>query len=794
MAITQTTSGIGQSQEMCRASYDARWMILDCTPGYATEHDRLLVYSSTPFDQNLPWQENLDSSSATWVFDVGADERANLIINFHHGEDGLVADLYDDGDSDGQVSYNFDSAGLSITENDGNWTLRVIAPGGWWTDGSRTNFNLDILVDGTLQAMFHEDVRLPLAEQGKIATNGSVDIEIFIRDLERDGRPDYEWRQKWYPVPEGHRESGQVRTEIVVNTQGDELPFQAGLFWPYLSRRVGSYNNFHPKLPPIQVDWEASSIVHVAEFIALRMSAGTFNIYSKYRVVEGQVNPVDFENPFAFYDLSGANGGTPEMNIRFGHTLPQDKVAYQINTTPLNDIQLLWDQYNQSKWDYQVALSGRHEITEVIELPEFAVHSVPYDDLPEWIVSRKWDIAAFVQVERAGYYNSEIVWEWSTNRRGGADQWLYLSGGLTSAPISDFDTIAVGMRGEYAFEYDAQPYLYFSPVDRKLHLLGAQAGIFNLDGQQEIRYQNLGGDYINLWSLYDVHNHIQSLYIGEGHLVFWDADVVEIRHTSLSPALFMTLPPTDHGSWAALGEQLSAHVTDFAPDDFRAMLDQFGRFEAAINGASLRSLRHTQDGFRFVLALEPGFAVQGADLLGLAGTTPGQYAVTYDGAFHLEALTPAEILVGLDEAAAPAFTAHLSRAITLQLSNRGLEDAHDVLLSVRLDGPRGEMIDIEPHALTLLAGETIAHRLPFTPESPGEWTLYITLIGPRGDSPPSAAQQFTLAVAPAPNTLPIQDLTALGLIQPWQLGGLVLLLLLAAILLTALFADGLLAE
>ena len=191
--------------------------LIECD--FASAQDQVLVY-----DQNgdMPtgseWQEITDFQDDVWIFDVGADGSAQLVVVFHRGADGLVADLYDDGDWDGEVDYELQGNTPVLKENNGQWSLRVIARDGWWTQGDIVNFNLDLLLDGVMKAAYVDDLRVPLANTGRLKTDSTVDYEVYVRDLDQDGKPDYEWRQNRYPLPENPRVSGHVRTEISVNT------------------------------------------------------------------------------------------------------------------------------------------------------------------------------------------------------------------------------------------------------------------------------------------------------------------------------------------------------------------------------------------------------------------------------------------------------------------------------------------------------------------------------------------------------------------------------------------------
>ena len=758
--------------------------LIECD--FASAQDQVLVY-----DQNgdMPtgseWQEITDFQDDVWIFDVGADGSAQLVVVFHRGADGLVADLYDDGDGDGEVHYGLQGSTPLVTENGGKWSLRVIARDGWWTQGGTVNFNLDLLVDGVMKAAYVDDLRLPLVNAGLLKTDGTLDYEVYVRDVDRDGKPDYEWRQNRYPLPEDPRVSGHVRTEISANTQGDEPLFQEGVFWPFLSLQVGSYVKSRAGPPPIQVDWGNASIAQIAEFVRSSIEPGNYRIYSRVRVLEGETTTTDFENPFAMYDLAQAGDGYPDLNIRFGIVPPSSNEASGLNATPLNDIQYVWDQYHVQHWDYQVALAGRQAIDEVVEFPEFSVRMVPYAQLPEWVTSQIWDVATFVQVEKSPFYNSEIVWEWNTTIGSDAVRREYLAGISDAPPVDDFAGLAVGLRGEYAFDYDSTPVLYFSPVDSKLHLLKAQAGTFRLDENRTIRYLNLGGDYINRWTLLEDDQPVQTLFFDSGWLISDDHTTLRLARSEVPPYLFTTLPPRNHDEWAKLGADLEQKKPTFAPDDFEAMFAQFDSPAIEIEGAALRDCRVTPQGFRFILDLQPGFSiVSDHEGWGSRLTAAGAHAVSFDGAaWDIRPSTPAAVGAGelvVGEPGQPLRALDWT-PIELLLENDGLEDAHDLAVKALLSGPAAEQQVLTTMVSLLPAEGSQQVTWDWSPPVAGAWQVRIeadSAQGSAGGLPSQVLVTAELYVQP-PSVPSPQWLLSLGSATPpailTLLGGLAVL-------------------
>ena len=92
------------------------------------------------------------------------------------------------------------------------------------------------------------------------------------------------------------------------------------------------------------------------------------------------------------------------------------------------------------------------------------------------------------------------------------------------------------------------------------------------------------------------------------------------------------------------------------------------------------------NGFRFELVTQPNAGSHGTDFFPTANIEPGSYLVTYDGTFHIEPLTPPQILITPMEQ--PTTALEVSR-VSFAVANQGLQDVHDVQLEVRAISPAG---------------------------------------------------------------------------------------------------------
>ncbi len=718
-----------------------RLLTIECRPGYATASDRVLIYSQRDFDPAQVWTAQLDDSSATWIFDASADDTANLIIIFERQGQQHSARLFDDQDGDGRVLYRQEAGRIDVIEGMGKPTVTVTAQDGWRQRDGTLNFNLDLTIDGPVAGMI--DARTLYLD--KVKTDGKADLLAHVRDLDRDGRPDYEWRQAYPPM---HEEEGFYHSSVMVNTVDDEPPITDAHFWPFLGS--GAHNFIKEDYAstshaPINIDWSRSQITQLVESVASRNRPHNYFIYSINRIKEGQVNDVNFESPFAFYQFSPVQSNYPDVALRVAY-YPKGNASAHL---PVEEIDLSWRQSPHNpdtlpSWDYRVGMTGHNAHQGEVSLPDFSLRITPYEALPRWVSSNSWDYATFVARERDTYLSSEGIYEWSTlegaivdannqekytdlllaSRTAGED---YVLGGADEVPDQYYHTIRPGLRGEFRSR-SGRPHLYFSPIDRKLHMLGADHGVWQIDERTTLRYANLDHDsYLDQWVYTAITTGTttltttRQLNVAPGYLLYADDSTITIRETQPQPSLFETLPPADQAEWQTLGASLETHQRSFAPDDLQGLMRQFAGPEMRLTGASLRDFRIVgKQGFRFVLMVQPGFDVQGSAPLALENVQPGAYAVTYDGTFRVEPLTP------------PAPTAMLHTTtlqelepstIDLTLQNTGLQDLPPAMLELWAAPPDAEATIVASDTVSLLAQSPISVTLDWTPPSAGTWTI-----------------------------------------------------------------------
>jgi hypothetical protein len=709
--------------------------VIDCA--FATERDFVYVYDGAGDMRSADrWEvAGLDFQNDTWLFDAGADGRFDLAITFAREDGKDVAYLYDDQNGDGQVSVRRSGRRVVVDESP-YWTARVESGSTWVLPDGTLNQNVRALVDGPLSRF-----GFPEAYLRQLRTSGRPKWETAIVDADDDGIPEYAYSRLLAPSPST---SQLPRTGFNVNTgRHKPEPADGYLFWPLLGGApwYGRGNYFDSPFH-VGYDWGRRKLTDV--YVTGYPIEEGYHINTLQYFARGRVNFADFENPMAYYDLAGDRDGLPELFVR---------LAYVGQGAPFEEVTYSWNQYNAPNlsWHFKLGLAGKYAVETQDRIGDFDLLTVPHDALPGWVVDRPWDLTTFVAAEGGAYASSEGIYEWAplegvipdaTTTRAvipGAEQAAadYLLGRSSVSPAPYFDTIRAGFRAEYR-EIAGPATFYFSPIDRRLHLLGAQKGVWNLGDGRELRYASTGGDYLNAWSLRRDGAEVRALWHVGDQLVLADEEGVRLRQVDPTPAGFTTAPPTDHESWLRLGEQLGDPDSPAAGAgaDPRAMFDRQAGPLQVLPGATARDLRAVAGGFRFVLGLPAGGA-PGAPLAG--GLAPGEYVVSYSpgAGYQAQPLTPTGLTLGLaverqGDAARPAagpaarageFDARQPLDVAVRLRNAGLEDARAVRLDVVAVPEVGPEQPVGTATLDAEAAGSSTVTLVWTAPDPGRWTL-----------------------------------------------------------------------
>ena len=603
-------------------------------------------------------------------------------------------------------------------------SINITSLDGWWVKDGKTSFNLDVQVNGPIQATWGGENWVSKVKPGE------AEVRIQVRDTDGDGIPDWDWRTVIPAFPG----MGILRSNYMERECKTPFQFNPGLvpLWPYLTDH-GNYEQASASLrPPIVVDWSTGAITYFSELVTARNQNCSYTLYSIEPMAAGKLNHPDFEVPYAFYDLSGQGLGYPNLILRTEH-YPANNPWVGGGNPEYEGIRYSWrNVVGDWFWDYKVDVMGLFPydfetpiaagpaVGDLANLGSLTtVDAPPYGLFPSWVVNRAWPAVTFVDSEGAQAKSSEGIYTWSSSAVGKP----YIFGYLDAPSSYGYTDITPGYRGEYRFQQARPPELYFSPIDRQLHLAWAEGGIWRLDNKQIIRVSNLeGGEYIDAWSRElmapqtpgDVNtkpgivptppNVIEALYALKGYLLHTQGTSLTLVANNYTPSIFETLPPTDHATWEtqiALLASFKGQRRD--PANLGAWLDAFSGPRSTIAGATLANLRFVRSAYRFELTLAPGFTVTGQDLLGVAHLAPGQYLVENAGnGFTARPLTPARISLVVTRPS----RGNPAASVWVTVGNSGLADASSLILSIEVSDSQGDNYEIYRKVVDGLAGQT----------------------------------------------------------------------------------------
>ncbi|MCG8348310.1 MAG: hypothetical protein MI924_11090, partial [Chloroflexales bacterium] len=589
--------------------------IIDCA--IITPNDRVIVYDGgRNMVESQDWETATDFADDTWIFDIGGqgeNSTATLVIDFDQAGDEVVAQIYDPTVAGRRVQYNVSGISASVF-NPVVPTMTIRALGDWLLPDGALNYNLMWTIDGPA-ANREQATRFPQW----FMQDGNPDAEGQAQDRDRDGIPEFLWVTLLAPVP---LSEGFPRSSAQVNS-GERRPaaLKNVVFWPLFNRPddpVGQ-NYFDTPLY-IEIDWEVG-LIGATAFRGYPNEHG-YHVNSLVPIDRDEVNELNFENPMAYYDLAGDRDGLPELFVRMIH-YAQDDPYYLPDAplrTPLQMVQYSWQQNDADSlyWDYKLDVAGRNPITTSVQLGDAEIIQVPHADLPRWVMEQTWAFGTFVATEDGpSYRSSEGLYEWSTleglfsywglitgKSLAGAQEYLeseirplagseevqrrYLAGRSNESPESLYYSILAGYRAEYA-EMNGRAELYFSPVDDRLHLVGATRGVYNIGDNQRIEYRNRDKDlYLDAWQ-YFVGARIEAqLYQTETHLIHSDRSSVTLLAADVPFELFRTQPPANTDEWSKLSAQLAEQQGDIPLRDLAALQAKFDGPGITITDATLR--------------------------------------------------------------------------------------------------------------------------------------------------------------------------------------------------------------
>lgn len=731
-------------------------------------------------------------SGVLLYYPVGRDPRRPalaVLLEKAPGSQNSTAKVFDTTAGKGfvQISHNGGNASFKAPAAP---TITMTAIGGWWVANRVPNYNLDIEVSGPVCAMWGAGMDCGGAGYLGALKPEQPSFRIQTRDPDRLGVPKWDLRslipsfpnQQFIRTNYSERECSSPFNRMPSTSPG----------WPYVALAGGFEQSSGQFQAPIVVDWQQSKITIFSELVTVRHQNCSYALYSIRPVELGKLNSPDFEAPFAFYDLSGKGTGSPNLIIRSGRFpendpwfVPEALGLASSQRPPFENIRYSWRQgVGDGFFDYKVDLFGfnAYHGSTPIAGGSASIDAPSYRELPGWVVNQQWPAATFIDATGSRNATSEGLYEWPA--QGVGLQYLF---GTTETPdLSQFQDLPRGSRGELSFDFKRQPFLALSPIDHRMHLVGADSGFWNVDDKSQVRYLKLGnGDIIDGWQVFNEGRLSAQLYHVPGGLLYSDGTRTTYLSANIASEIFRTLPPTNHDEWVKLGEQLDANKRVFAGEDLRAMFEQFAGERLTITGGTMSGFRLTSDGYRFVLDLQPDYELGNFPVTGITGM--GRYILEYNnanGQFTARPSSPPSPAIEsiTTDAAASALE---SVDLSINLANTGLEDVTTVPLIVTTERSGDRPRLVTEVTVDLLGAEHKPIHASWSPPDAGNWTVKARLYLPGSgavertvDLSVKAAtgpSWSTVITAGWPSTWPLAYLaTLLGLIALPVASGLLL--------------------
>lgn len=765
------------------------------------------------------WRQVADQDGDLWLYDVGNDGTAQLVIEFSHLMNLIKADLFADLNGDGNVDLDMTERQPRIVESGVTYpVVSAIVTGDWLLPDGQLNWNLRFTTDGGM-IFDTEDLPAGIETLAFIRNNwlpfltfdGEPDMEFTFHDSDRNGAPEY---LLWRLFSETPADRSALRARVWSNV-GQSMPIQpaSDLFWPLLvsaGTEVFGGSNYFDTPPFVGMNW-ATMRLSPPQFHGYPIEEG-FHVHNLSYFDLGTVNYANFEIAQSYYDLAEDDDSRPELHIRHRYFGPEDPMAWNVPTA-ISEIRYSWNQSNSPDlaWNYALGLANRVPVHSQIDFPDFSYYAIPYLDLPSWVLNSSWDISTFIAPESVNYLSTEGVYEWGpvetgaqlVDGTGDASTMTvdiqnslmsrYLAGEevQVNMPRTFNEGLRTGLRGEVRYATSGSPFVYFSGVDHRLHLLHANHGVWNIDETNRIDYLNTNGDaFIDQWTLVSDGATTARLVQAGDYLILADETGVTVRRAPEPEARFIMRPPANHQDWLALGAQIEANRADGDPADFQAMAAQFAGETWSYPAADLGHIRLTKEGVHFTMQARAsdGDATVSVYVV-LNGGPPiiaPRHALQVSATFDTLWLNEANL------------TVHQARRVGVQLSNSDTQDTSEFRVNLLAAVPDEEPVTIATATVQLAAGEQKRLWFDWTPPIAGQWVLSVTAaLASRSDEaallnlslgdPVIARQSVTVASGAGPST---EDLISLRGEQPF--GG-VLIIALASALVIGIFVLAVLA-
>ena len=617
--------------------------------------------------------------SGTLLYYTTSPDRPKLVVQLDHpaGAD-ATARVYDTSTLRGDfVPVTVDGQTVTLpTRLVPALTMRAI--GGWWTRAGRPNYSLNFTVYGQAYAIWGEGYSPQSGPSGPSTRiePGEPAVTVRVRPGP-DGWPLWDERRL---VP-SLGSSGYLRYNYAERKCATPLKLDSGPvpLWPYVAI-VGGYEQPSGQMrPPIVVDWVSGHITHVSELVTVRQQNCSYAFYSVAPILAGVRNQPDFESPFAFYDLSGQGQGKPNLILRTERFPARDRFSVGLDRrqrgVPLpKDFQTVRYSWRAApgdqQWNYKIEVQGFHPYTSRTPLGDgsVTVDAPAYQAYPGWVLGHSWPVVTFAAAESKTRSSSEGIYTYGPRELG----LPYLLGNTPQADPGAFSGIEDGFRGEYRYTTTGRPELYFSSLDRRVHLLDAEGGVWPLGPARRLQVDSLAGSrYINHWRLTDGGRRVRELARIGNAVLLLEAGQLSVAQTTAPESLWTGQPPSDPASWKRFTAMTGSAITQPAPD-LQAWFGSQGARRFSLSGVQVGELIPLPGGVQFDLQVSSGSRAQGLlRVPALEQRGPGAYTVQYTSAgWSVRPQAPARVQ---GEATAGGAVLHSPVWLTVRLRNTGTQ-------------------------------------------------------------------------------------------------------------------------
>ena len=446
------------------------------------------------------------------------------------------------------------------------------------------------------------------------------------------------------------------------------------------------------------------------------------------------------------------------------------------------------------------------------------MNSISPDTFPDWVVDNEWPLIHFIEAvegypgsEGIYFYNGRFTdkWPWITGNQDVTPNYLNnpflpISSELTY--ISN-ESIPLDFRGEFSYGSHLKPELYISPIDKRVHLLNARGGTWNLTENQIMRYENrLDDAYIDTWILEDVlewsedelmrlplESRVnQAIYHLGDHLLFSSDEEVIIINQPIAHEIIRIKPPTDQATWEDFRTTVLP-ITDPAPppDDLGSWLEDLHGQRVHLSGASISEVNHLDGGITIILEVASTHQVTG-DLEGpWSSLSPGKYTVQLrDNQWHIQPFVPpiAQLVNKTLNYHSTSFRVNQPVLISAEVRTSGGASSGHLTIELweAMEGESAELVNEQE--LTLGPAQSVSIKQVWHPQRSGDYQLELRLTGDSAREP--AVLSGNVAIRPAQEAQ-ITRAASLSLpTQPALLIALLVSLALSAVLIASVIYQG----